>query len=72
MFLVVHRVLLSLQSHLKVREDKKIPLIYKKHTLDEGLIESYSKNINEAVRERDKIAVKSIKYMFDKIKNINF
>ena len=72
LFYVKKIKILSLQSHLKIREDKKIPLIYKKHTLDEGLIESYSKNINEAVRERDKIAIKSIKYMFDKIKTINF
>ena len=72
LFYVKKIKILSLQSHLKAREDKKAPLIYKKYILDEGLIESYSKNINEAVLERDKIAMKSVEYMFNKIKNISF
>ena len=46
--------------------------IYKKHTEDNGLILSYGKNINEAVKKRDEIAKKSVEYMFSKIKKIGF
>jgi hypothetical protein len=63
--------ILSLQSHLKKNNNKFLP-IYKKHTEDNGLISSYGKNINEAVRNRDEIAKKSIDFMFDKIKKIKF
>ena len=72
LFYVKKIKIFSLQSHLVPRKDKKIPLIYKKHTFDEGLIGSYSKDINEAVRVRDKVAIENVKYMFNKIKNISF
>jgi len=72
LFYVKKIKILSLQSHLVSRKDKKIPLIYNKHTFDEGLISSYSKDINDAVRERDKIAIKNVEYMFNKIKNVSF
>jgi len=49
-----------------------MPLIYKKHSYDKGLIESYGKNINEAVRKRDQIAVESFKYMQEKTKGLSF
>ena len=64
--------ILSLRSHLKKDEFGKLSLIYKKHTHDHGLISSYGKNINEAVKKRDEIALKSVKYMFDKINKTNF
>ena len=72
LFYVKKVKILSLQSQLKKDENNRITLIYKKHYLDEGLISGYGKNINEAVKNRDIIALKSIEYMFSKIKNINF
>ena len=45
---------------------------YKKHIQDNGLIEGYGNNINEAVKNRDITALKSVEYMFDKIKNLKF
>ena len=64
--------ILSLQSHIKKNENNKFPLIYKKHSFDDGLISSYGSNISEAVKNRDRIALKSLEYMFDKIINIKF
>ena len=64
--------ILSLQSQLKKTTDNEMPLIYKKHSYDKGLIESYGENINEAVRRRDQIAVESFKYMQKKTKGLSF
>ena len=50
----------------------KFSLIYKKHSHEDGLISSYDKNINEAVKKRDQIAIKSMEYMLYKITNIKF
>jgi len=67
LFFVKNVKILSLRSELKKDKNNKISLIYKKHILDEGLISCYGNNINEAVRNRDKIALKSLNYMFSKI-----
>jgi len=72
LFYVKKVKILSLQSHLKKNESGKFSLIYKKHNYDDGLISSYAININEAVRKRDQIALKSLEYMFGKINNIKF
>ena len=72
LFYVKKVKILSLQSHLKKNESGKFSLIYKKHSHDDGLISSYGKNINEAVRKRDQIALRSLEYMFDKINHIKF
>ena len=64
--------ILSLQEHIKKKHNEKISLIYKTHTIDSGLIESYSKNLKEAVKNRDQIMKKSLKYMIEKTKNLNF
>ena len=72
LFYVKKVKILSLQSHLKKTVNNETSLIYKKHSQDNGLIESYGKNINEAVRNRDQIAMKSLEYMFSKIKQIKF
>ena len=64
--------ILSLRSHIKKNSENKVSLIYKKHHKDNGLIESYGKNINEAIKNRDEIAIKSLEYMFDKINKIKF
>jgi len=69
LFYVKKVKILSLQSHLKKNKSNELGLIYKKHTQDEGLISSYGKNINEAIRNRDHIALKSIEHMFNKIRN---
>ena len=47
-------------------------LIYKTHIVASGLISTYGKDIIEAVRKRDQIAVKSFKYMQEKTKDLNF
>ena len=64
--------ILSLQEHLKKKDDEKIPLIYKTHTISSGLIELYGKNLNEAVKKRDQITKESLKYMIEKTKNLSF
>ena len=72
LFYVKKAKILSLQPHLKKTTNNKTSPIYKKHSQDNGLIESYGKNINEAVRNRDQIAMKSLEYMFSKISQIKF
>ena len=64
--------ILSLQEYLKKKEDGKISLIYKTHTIASGLIELYGKNLNEAVKKRDEITKESIRYMIEKTKNLSF
>tara|TARA_Y100000590_G_scaffold315150_1_gene356381 strand:- start:3327 stop:4058 length:732 start_codon:yes stop_codon:yes gene_type:complete len=72
LFYVKKVKILSLQSHLRKNEDGKFSLIYKKHSHEDGLISSYGKNINEAIKQRDLTALKSLDYMFDKISKIKF
>ena len=60
--------ILSLQDFLKKNYDGKSSLIYKKHIVDSGLVETYGKNLIDAVRKRDQIAVESFKYMQEKTK----
>ena len=64
--------ILSLQEHLKKRSDGKPSLIYKTRIVASGLISAYGKNLIEAVRKRDQIAVESFKYMQEKTKGLNF
>ena len=64
--------ILSLREHLKKGDDGKLSLIYKKHIVASGLVEIYGKNLIEAVRKRDQIAVESFKYMQEKTKGLNF
>ena len=47
-------------------------LIYKTHTVATGLISIYGRNLIEAVKKRDQIAVKSFKYMQEKVKDLKF
>ena len=72
LFYVKKVKILSLQSHLKKNESGAPSLIYKKHSHEDGLISSYGKDINEAIRKRDQIALSSLEYMFDKIKEVKF
>ena len=64
--------ILSLREHLKKDSDGKVSLIYKKHTVASGLVETYGKNLIDAVRKRDQIAVESFKYMQEKTKGLSF
>jgi hypothetical protein len=64
--------ILSLQEHLKKRNDGKQPFIYKTHTFSSGLISTYAKDLVEAVKKRDQIAFESFKYMQQKTKNLTF
>jgi hypothetical protein len=64
--------ILSLREHLKKDKDGKPSLIYKKHIVASGLVEMYGKNLIEAVRKRDQIAVESFKYMQKKTKGLSF
>ena len=64
--------IISLGDHLKKRSDGTPYPIYKKHIIASGLVETYGKNLIEAVRRRDEIAVESFKYMQDKSKNLSF
>jgi len=64
--------ILSLREHLKKDKDGKPSVIYKKHIVASGLVETYGKNLFEAVRKRDQIAVESFKYMQEKTKDLSF
>jgi len=63
--------ILSLREHLK-KSNNKPSLIYKKHTIDTGLVETYGENLNDAVKKRDEIAFESFKYMMEKTKGLSF
>ena len=64
--------ILSLKEHLKKAKDGKPALIYKKHIVASGLVETYGRNLIEAVKKRDQIAVESFKYMQAKTKGLSF
>jgi len=64
--------ILSLQEHLKKDSEGKQSLIYKTRIVASGLVSTYGKNLIEAVKKRDQIAVKSFKYMQEKTKNLVF
>ena len=72
LFYVKKVKILSLQSHLRKNSNNEISPIYKKHSYYNGLIESYGKNINEAIRNRDQTAMENLEYMFSKISQIKF
>ncbi len=72
LYFIKKNKILSLQEHLKNNNNIKPPLIYKSHIDSPGLISNYGTNLNEAVVKRDKIALKSLKYMIDKTRNLTF
>jgi hypothetical protein len=72
LFFLKKNKILSLQDYLKKDQNGKSCLIYKKHKTVSGLVESYGKNLNEAVKKRDQIAVESFKYMQKKTKDLTF
>jgi hypothetical protein len=64
--------ILSLQEHLKKDNDGKRSVIYKTHIVASGLVSTYGKNLIEAVKKRDQIAVESFNYMQKKTKGLSF
>ena len=62
----------SLQQHIKKRNDGKPSLIYTKRTVTTGLVDTYGKNLTEAVEKRDKVGAKSFKYMQEKTRGLSF
>jgi hypothetical protein len=58
----------------KIKKDKdgKFSPIYKKHIVASGLVETYEKNLIEAVKKRDQIAIESFKYMQKKAEGLSF
>ena len=64
--------ILSLQEHLKKSDDGKPSLIYTTRIVTSGLVETYGKNLIEAVSKRDEIAAESFKYMQEKTKGLIF
>ena len=64
--------ILSLREHLKKNDEGKSSLIYKIHIVTSGLVSTYGKNIIDAVKKRDQIAVESFKYMQEKTKGLSF
>ena len=72
LFFIKRIKILSLQKYLKIKEDGKRKTIYEIHSAESTLISNYGSNIIDAVRERDKRAINSIKYMQEKTKKLNF
>ena len=62
----------SLQKYLKKNNDEKTSLIYQKHTKTNGLIDTYGKDLNEAIINRNKVLINSFYYMNEKTKNLTF
>ena len=59
---------MDFQEYLEKDSSGKPSLIYDSHIDSPGLISNYGKNLNEAVIKRDEIALKSLKYMINKVK----
>ena len=64
--------ILSLQNYLKKNNEGQPYLIYKKHIVASGLVETYGENLIEAVKKRDQIAVESFEYIQKKTKGLSF
>ena len=62
----------SLREHLKKDKEGKFSLIYTKDSKNKGLIETYGDELEKAVEKRDKISIKSFKYMKEKTKDLTF
>ena len=72
LYFIKRNKIISLREHLEKDKNGKPKLIYKKHITASGLVETYGKNLVEAVKKRDQIAVESFKYMQKKTKNLSF
>ncbi len=72
LYFIKKNKILSLQEHLKKEKEGKAPLIYSQRIITSGLIETYGRTLNEAVKKRNEILVKSFNYMKEKTKDLNF
>ena len=72
LYFIKKNKILSLQEYLEKDSSGKPSLIYDSHIDSPGLISNYGKNLDEAVNKRDEIALKSLKYMINKVKELTF
>ena len=61
LFFIKRIKILSLQKYLNIKEDGKRKTIYEIHNVESTLLSNYGSNMIDAVRERDKRAINSIK-----------
>jgi len=47
-------------------------LIYTQRIITSGLIQTYGKNLIEAVKKRDQISIESFRYMQERTKDLSF
>ena len=71
LFFLKKNKILSLHNFLKEDKMGKKKTIYKSHNDKSGLISTYAENLIEAVKERDKKAFVSFRYMLDQMKKLN-
>jgi len=64
--------ILSIQKYLEKKNNGKLKTIYHTHTVTSGLISTYGEDIIKAVKERDRKAFISFKYMLEKTENLVF
>ena len=72
LFFIKKVKIFSLQKYLKIKEDGKRKTIYKIHNNESTLLSNYGSNVVDAVRERDKRSINSIKYIQEQTKKLNF
>ena len=72
LYFIKKNKIFSLAQHLKKDSAGKPLLIYKKRIVAGGLIETYGKNLNEAIINRNKILIKGYEYMKEKTKDLVF
>ena len=70
LFFIKKNKILSLHNFLKEDEMGKKKTIYVSHNDKSGLISTYAENLIDAVKERDKRAFISFKYMLDQMHNL--
>jgi len=64
--------ILSLREHLEKDSNGKFSLIYTQRIITSGLIQTYGKNLIEAVKKRDQISIESFRYMQERTKDLSF
>jgi len=72
LYFIKKNKILSLRGHLEKTKDGKFSLIYEQRNVTRGLINTYGKNLIEAVNKRNQISLESFKYMQEKTKNLSF
>jgi hypothetical protein len=62
----------SLREHLEKDSNGKFSLIYTQRIVTSGLIQTYGKNLVEALKKRDQILIESFRYMQERTKDLSF